>query len=90
MKALGVSTAKSELAALAKSDRRKIVLTGILRAKTSASNGWIASWLAMGHPRSVSQILPAGGADRNLATEGNLLTKALLANEKSTQLFPPM
>ena len=42
----------------------------------------------MGHPESVSRILPAGGADRNLATEGNSLTKVLLANEKSTQKIP--
>ena len=85
LKALGVSSAKSALAALAKSDRRKIVLAGILRAKTSAGNGWIATRLAMGHPGSVSRMLSTGRADRNLASEQNALTKVLFPNEKSAK-----
>ena len=85
MKALGVSSAKSALAALAKSDRRKIGLAGILRAKTSVGNGWIATRLAMGHPGSVSRMLSTGRAHSNLASEQNPLTKVLFPNEKSVK-----
>ena len=81
MKALGVSSAKGALAALAKSDRRKVVLAGILRAKTSASNEWIATKLAMGHPGSVSRMLSAEWTARNLTMGRNALIDALFPIE---------
>ena len=84
-KALGVSSAKSVLAAPAKSDGSKIVVVGILRTKNTASYGWIATRLAMEHPGSVSRMLSASRADRNLVSEQIALSKVLFPNEKTTQ-----
>jgi putative transposase len=85
MKALGAPSAKTALAAMGKSDERKIVLAGILRAKTSVSNEWIATKLVMGHPGSVSRMLSAGRADKDLAVKRDALTQILFSDEKSTQ-----
>jgi hypothetical protein len=54
LKALGASAGNAALAALPKSDERKIVLACLLRERTSVSNDWIASRLAMGHPGSAA------------------------------------
>ena len=85
MKALGVPSAKGALSALIKSDERKIVLAGILRAKTSVSNEWIASKLMMGHPGSVSLMLSAGRADKELAIKRHALVQLIFPHEQATQ-----
>ena len=56
MKALGASSGISSLAALPKSDGRKIVIALLLRERTCVCNDWIASRLSMGHPGSVSRV----------------------------------
>ncbi|MEI8039754.1 MAG: transposase, partial [Verrucomicrobiota bacterium] len=69
LKTLGVPGGKSVLAAMTKSDPRKIVLAALVRANTSVSNAWIAERLAMGHPGSVSRMLATGRSDRKLANQ---------------------
>ncbi len=69
----------------AANDERKIVLAGILRAKTSVSNEWIATMLVMGHPGSVSRMLSAGCSDKDLAMKRSALAQILYPDEKFVQ-----
>ena len=48
------------------------------------SNEWIATRLVMGHLGSVSRMLSAGRADKDLAMKRDALTKILFLDEKST------
>jgi putative transposase len=77
MKSLGGSSAKSKLIALRKSDEKKILVASILREKTSVSNDWIATRLAMGHPGSVSRLLSTSRLDKNLTMKRNALMQIL-------------
>jgi putative transposase len=79
IRALGAPSAKKALATWPKSDRRKILLAGILRTHTSVSNDWIANRLVMGHPGSISRMLSACRGDRGLAKE---------SDERAEILFP--
>ena len=83
MKALGVPSGVAALAALPKSDKRKVILACLLREKTCVSNDWIASRLSMGHPGSVSRMISAGRADKSLSAKRNDLTKTLFGEEAS-------
>ena len=85
LKALGASAGNAALAALPKSDERKIVLACLLRERTSVSNDWIASRLAMGHPGSVSRMISAGRTDKNVARKRNELAGILFSEEKPRQ-----
>lgn len=85
MKALGGPSAKTAIGAMGKSDERKIVLAGILRAKTSVSNDWIATRLGMGHPGSVSRMLSAKRADKDLTVKREALTRILFHDEESNR-----
>jgi REP element-mobilizing transposase RayT len=40
-----------------KSDPQKVILATLMKRRTSASNGWLAEQLKMGHPASVSQFV---------------------------------
>lgn len=53
-----------QLAALKKSDVRKVQLAMLLRTRTTVSNTWIAQKLVMGHPGSVSRRVTDGKADK--------------------------
>ncbi len=64
-----------------KSDGRKIVLVGPLPTGTSVSNEWISNRLGIEHPGSVSLMLSAGRADRDLARKRNALTQIPLPDE---------
>ena len=57
----------ADLAALTKSDERKVLLAILLRTHTSVSNQWIAEKLAMGHPDSVSRTFSASRTDKSMA-----------------------
>jgi REP element-mobilizing transposase RayT len=81
MKALGAPSGISALAALPKSDERKIILASLLRERTSVSNHWIASRLSMGHPGSVSRMTSAGRSDKNLVKKRNELAAMLFTGE---------
>jgi hypothetical protein len=76
---------QAALAALPKSDERKIVLACLLREKTSVSNDWIASRLAMGLPGSASRMISAGRTDKNVARKRNELAGILFVEEKAHQ-----
>ena len=54
---LGLPGSREELKHLKKSDPRKVVCAALAKRLTSASNGWIAERLAMGHPASMSQLV---------------------------------
>ncbi len=66
MKTLGGSSGAASLAAMRKSDERKILLACLLRERTSVSNEWIATRLSMGHPGSVSRMVSATRTDKHL------------------------
>lgn len=55
--------------ALAKSDKRKILIAMLLRKRTGVSNAWIAERLGMGHPGSVSRMISSGKNNRELMRE---------------------
>jgi REP element-mobilizing transposase RayT len=57
---LGLPLDASGLAALRKTDPRKVQLAILLRTHTTVSNPWIAERLAMGHPGSVSRSVSVG------------------------------
>ena len=76
-KSLGLAAATEALAKLPKSDRRKAALASLLRERTSASNGWIAARLAMGHPGSVSRMIGACKSDAEIPFIRNALAKEL-------------
>ena len=63
---LGLPVSIADLAALRKSDSRKVQLAILLRTHTSVSNEWIAQKLAMGHPGSVSRSVSDGRADNTM------------------------
>ena len=77
LKELGLPGGDSALAKLPKSDERKVLLALILRKKTTVSNYWIASSLAMGHPGSVSRMISAGRSDRRMSERFHALDKAI-------------
>jgi hypothetical protein len=77
LKELGLPGGDSALAKLPKSDERKVLLALILRKKTTVSNYWIASSLAMGHPGSVSRMISAGRSDRRISERFHALDKAI-------------
>lgn len=77
IKELGLPSGATALAAMPKSDERKILLAILLRGKTSVSNNWIATRLAMGHPGSVSRMISAGRSNKSLANQRNELTKII-------------
>ena len=83
MKALGAPSGFSALAALPKSDERKIVLASLLREKTCVSNDWIASRLSMGHPGSVSRMISAGRADKSLTMKRSKLARILFVEKEA-------
>lgn len=56
-KVCGLPPGAEVMAKLPKGDGRKVALASLLRERTSVSNGWIATRLAMGHPGSVSRLL---------------------------------
>jgi len=62
---LGLPSHASGLAALRKTDPRKVQLAILLRSHTSMSNAWIAEHLAMGHPGSVSRSVSAGRSSKD-------------------------
>ena len=64
---LGLPLSMADLAALTKSDERKVLLAILLRTHTSVSNQWIAEKLAMGHPDSVSRTFSASRTDKSMA-----------------------
>ena len=63
---LGLPLSKADLAALKKSDSRKVQLAILMRTHTSVSNGWIAQKLVTGHPGSVSRSVSDGRADSKM------------------------
>ena len=81
-KQLGLPGGASALAALAKSDERKIQLALLLREKTSVTNDWIANRLVMGHPGSVSRMISAGRSDKKMADRSQTLVQTLSAQVK--------
>lgn len=56
-KVCGLPPGAEVMAKLPKGDGRKVALASLLRERTSVSNGWIATRLAMGQPGSVSRLL---------------------------------
>jgi putative transposase len=64
---LGLPLSMVDLAALTKSDERKVLLAILLRTHTSVSNQWIAEKLAMGHPGSVSRTVSASRTEKSMA-----------------------
>lgn len=84
-KLLGISSGPTGLEALAKSDVRKVLLAGILREKTTVSNGWIAGRLAMGHPGAVSRLVSASRKDPDLSLKRNELETLLYGNKSNLQ-----
>lgn len=83
LKVLGGPTGAAALAALPKSDERKVLLACLLRERTSVSNHWIAKHLSMGHPGSVSRMISAGRTDRNMAKKCNELMKVIFGDQES-------
>jgi hypothetical protein len=75
---LGLSVRKADLAALRKSDSRKVQLAILLRTHTSVSNEWIAQKLAMGHPGSVSRSVTDGRADNTMGKSIKILEEMLI------------
>jgi REP element-mobilizing transposase RayT len=73
LQALGLPAAPSQLAALRKSEPRKIKVAWILRKYTTAGNEWISGRLAMGHPSAVSRALAATAKDPKLTAEAEKL-----------------
>lgn len=61
-------------------------VAGHLLAKTSVTNEWISNTLGMGHPGSVSRMLSAGRADKDLAMKRKALTQILFPDEHSTPM----
>lgn len=61
-RALGLPSAASGLAALRKTDPRKVRLAILLRTHTAVGNRWVAEKLAMGHPGTVSRAVSEGRA----------------------------
>ena len=74
---LGLPKDQKALVALRKSDRGKVLLARILRAKTTIPNDWIANHLGMGHPGSVSRLISESRGDRELNAECRRLSKVL-------------
>ena len=70
MKSLDMPSAKTALAALGKSAERKIVLAGIMRAKTSVNH---------------ESMVSAGRTDKDLAMKRDALTQILFPDKKSTR-----
>jgi hypothetical protein len=66
------------LAALRKSDSRKVQIAIMLRTHTSVSNEWIAQKLAMGHPGSVSRSVSDGRADNTMLKSIKNIEKMLI------------
>jgi putative transposase len=62
-----------------KSDPAKTLLAAALKASTSASNGWIATRLAMGEPASASQFVRR----RRLSPTGRREIESLLSRVKT-------
>jgi hypothetical protein len=60
MKELGAPSGIYALAALSKSDKRKILFACLLRDRTSVRNHWITSRLSMGHSGSVTRLISCG------------------------------
>ena len=79
-KALGISSGPAGLAAMPKSDVRKVVLAILLREMTTVSNDWIGTRLVMGHPGSVSRLISAGRGDRNLSIRRSELEQLLFGH----------
>ena len=77
LKTYGIKLGTTAFAEMSKSDPRKIVLAGLLRANTSVTNTWITEQLAMGHPGSVSRLLSAARTDRKLANQQRKLAAIL-------------
>jgi hypothetical protein len=57
---------KDDLSRLPCGDWRKVALAARIRARTTASNAWIAKALEMGHPSRITQCVK--DADKNPAT----------------------
>jgi hypothetical protein len=75
---LGLPVSQTDLAALRKSDSRKVQLAIMLRTHTSVSNEWIAQKLAMGHPGSVSRSVSDGRADNKMLESIKNIEKMLI------------
>jgi REP element-mobilizing transposase RayT len=75
---LGLPLSQTDLAALRKSDSRKVQLAIMLRTHTSVSNEWIAQKLAMGHPGSVSRSVSDGRADNTMLKSIKNIEKMLI------------
>ena len=73
------------LAGLRKNDQRKVLLTRILRARTTVPNDWIATHLGMGHPGSVSRLVSESRKDREQNKECDRLSKQLFEQEIEAQ-----
>ncbi len=72
---------RDQVGALSKSNERKVLLTGLLRERTSVSSDWIASRLVMGLPGSASRMLFAGRADKNLTMKRSDLAELIFSKE---------
>jgi putative transposase len=75
---LGLPVSQADLAALRKSDSRKVKLAILLRTHTSVSNEWIAQKLAMGHPGSVSRSVSDGRADKTMGKSIKMMEGMLI------------
>jgi hypothetical protein len=75
---LGLPVSKADLAALRKSDSRKVQLAILLRTHTSVSNEWIAQKLSMGHPGSVSRSVSDGRADNTMGKSIKIIEGMLI------------
>lgn len=81
MKTLVGSPGAASLAAMRKSDERKILLACLLRERTSVSNEWIATRLSMGHPGSVSRMVSAARTDKHLKGKCRDLCEVLFSDQ---------
>jgi REP element-mobilizing transposase RayT len=84
MKTLGGSPGAVSLAAMRKSDERKILLACLLRERTSVSNEWIATRLSMGHPGSVSRMVSAARTDKHLKGKCRDLCEVLFSDQDNS------
>jgi len=56
-KVLDLPSEMDGLAKLRKGDERKVLIAGLIKARTSVGNTWVARRLSMGHPSSVSRLI---------------------------------
>jgi putative transposase len=66
LKNLGLVDETGQLIPARKGDPRKVALASTIKARTSASNEWLAKRLEMGHDRSVSRLIRQGHDQREV------------------------